>query len=134
MAGSIHMFGCTKMVDTAVMIHQMLAKDRLPSRRGRLLRSKLAGDMACWAAAAILLIFSGMALWPEGVAPYNAQSGRLADRHKPTGYVVATGGVHWLGTDHQGRDVWWPFTSCVAGWSLRKWAVGRRWRSVSRNR
>ena len=30
---------------------------------------------------------------------------RLADRHKAPGYVDVTGGVHWLGTDHQGRDV-----------------------------
>lgn len=46
-----------------------------------------------------------MAIWPEALAPYNSRLGRLADRHKPPGYVDATGGIHWLGTDHQGRDV-----------------------------
>jgi ABC-type dipeptide/oligopeptide/nickel transport system permease subunit len=93
------------MVDTAVMSPQSLAKDRLSRWRERLLHGKLAGNLAFWAAAAVLLIFTGMALWPEALAPYNPRLGRLADRHKPPRYVDATGGVHWLGTDHQGRDV-----------------------------
>lgn len=42
---------------------------------------------------------------PAAAAPYNPRLGRLADRHKPPGYVDATGGVHWPGTDDQGRDV-----------------------------
>lgn len=42
---------------------------------------------------------------PAEVAPYNPGLGRLADRHKPPGYVDATGGGHWLGTDDQDRDV-----------------------------
>lgn len=71
----------------------------------RLLRDKLAGTVAFWAAAAILLGFTVFAVWPEAFTPYNPRLGRLADRHKPPGYVDATGGVHWLGTDHQGRDV-----------------------------
>jgi peptide/nickel transport system permease protein len=82
-----------------------LEKSPLLGWRERLLRGKLAGDIAFYVAAAILLVFTALAVWPEGVAPYNPRLGRLADRHKPPGYVDATGGVHWLGTDHQGRDV-----------------------------
>lgn len=73
--------------------------------KARFRRNKLAGTVAFWAAAAILLGFTVFAVWPEAFAPYNPRLGRLADRHKPPGYVDATGGVHWLGTDHQGRDV-----------------------------
>jgi ABC-type dipeptide/oligopeptide/nickel transport system permease subunit len=73
--------------------------------KARFLRGKLAGSMAFWAAAAILLVFTVFAAWPAAFAPYNPRLGRLADRHKPPGYVDAAGGVHWLGTDHQGRDV-----------------------------
>ena len=93
------------MVDAAVMSPQSLAKDRRSRWRERLLHGKLAGNLAFWAAAVVLLIFTGMAIWPEALAPYNPRLGRVADRHKPPGYVDATGGVHWLGTDHQGRDV-----------------------------
>jgi len=73
--------------------------------KAQFLRGKLAGTVAFWAAAAILLGFTVFAVWPEAFAPYNPRLGRLADRHKPPGYVDATGGVHWFGTDHQGRDV-----------------------------
>jgi peptide/nickel transport system permease protein len=93
------------MVDASVMEPEALGKKRYSAWRKRLLGGKLAGNIAFWAAAAILLAFTGMALWPEAIAPYNPRLGRLADRHKPPGYVDATGGVHWLGTDHQGRDV-----------------------------
>jgi peptide/nickel transport system permease protein len=93
------------MVDAPAMGHETPAKARLSGWRERLFGGRLAGNIAFWAAAAILLVFSAMALWPEAIAPYNPRLGRLADRHKPPGYVDATGGVHWLGTDHQGRDV-----------------------------
>jgi peptide/nickel transport system permease protein len=73
--------------------------------KARVLRGKWAGALAYWGATAILLVFTSFALWPEAFAPYNPRLGRLADRHKPPGYVDAAGGVHWLGTDHQGRDV-----------------------------
>jgi peptide/nickel transport system permease protein len=87
------------------MGHEAPEKDRRSGLWERLSRGKLAANIAFWAAAAILLIFTAMALWPDVMAPYNPRLGRLADRHKPPGYVDATGGVHWLGTDHQGRDV-----------------------------
>jgi ABC-type dipeptide/oligopeptide/nickel transport system permease subunit len=93
------------MVNTSVLDNDAIEKPRLPGLRERLSRGKLAGSFAFWTAAAILLIFTVMAIWPEAVAPYNPRVGRLADRHKPPGYVDGTGGVHWLGTDHQGRDV-----------------------------
>jgi hypothetical protein len=66
----------------------------LPRWKQRLLRQKLAGTIAFWAAAAILLCFTCLAVWPEAMAPYNPRLGRLADRHKPPGYVDAMGGVH----------------------------------------
>jgi peptide/nickel transport system permease protein len=93
------------MVNSSVMDNAAIENRRLPGLRERLWRGKLAGSIAFWAAAAMLLIFTGMAIWPAAMAPYNPRLGRLADRHKPPGYVDATGGVHWLGTDHQGRDV-----------------------------
>jgi peptide/nickel transport system permease protein len=93
------------MVNASVMDNAAIENRRLPGLRERLWRGKLAGSIAFWAAAAMLLIFTGMAIWPAAMAPYNPRLGRLADRHKPPGYVDATGGVHWLGTDHQGRDV-----------------------------
>jgi peptide/nickel transport system permease protein len=93
------------MVDASVVDREILEKDRRSGLWERLSRGKLAANIAFWAAAAILLIFTAMALWPDIMAPYNPRLGRLADRHKPPGYVDATGGVHWLGTDHQGRDV-----------------------------
>jgi peptide/nickel transport system permease protein len=93
------------MVDASIMDHEVLEKDRRSRLWERLSRGKLAANLAFWAAAVILLIFTAMALWPDVMAPYNPRLGRLADRHKPPGYVDATGGVHWLGTDHQGRDV-----------------------------
>jgi peptide/nickel transport system permease protein len=93
------------MVNSSVIDNAAIENRRFPGLRERLWRGKLAGSIAFWAAAAMLLIFTGMAIWPAAMAPYNPRLGRLADRHKPPGYVDATGGVHWLGTDHQGRDV-----------------------------
>jgi peptide/nickel transport system permease protein len=93
------------MVNAPVLHAEVIDKHHLPGWRTRLLRGKLAGHIAFWAAGVILLVFTGLAVWPEAVAPYNPRLGRLADRHKPPGYVDATGSVHWLGTDHQGRDV-----------------------------
>jgi peptide/nickel transport system permease protein len=93
------------MVDSSAMDNEGREKRPLPGLREKLLRGKPAATIAFWGAAAILLVFTGLAMWPEAVAPYNPRSGRLTDRHKPPGYVDATGGVHWLGTDHQGRDV-----------------------------
>ena len=93
------------MVSSSIIDTEELEKPRLLGWRERLLRGKLAGHIAFWTAGAILLVFTALAVWPEAVAPYNPRLGRLADRHKPPGYVDATGRVHWLGTDHQGRDV-----------------------------
>jgi peptide/nickel transport system permease protein len=93
------------MVNGSVAATKDREKYRLLGWPRRLLRGKLAGDIAFWAAGGVLLIFTALAVWPGSVAPYNPRSGRLADRHKPPGYVDATGGAHWLGTDHQGRDV-----------------------------
>jgi peptide/nickel transport system permease protein len=93
------------MVLSSIIDTEEIEKPRRLGWRARLLRGKLAGHIAFWAAGVILLIFTALAVWPEAVAPYNPRLGRLADRHKPPGYVDATGGVHWLGTDHQGRDV-----------------------------
>jgi peptide/nickel transport system permease protein len=61
--------------------------------------------MAFWGAAAVLAFCTLLALVPESFAPFNPRLGRLADRHKPPGYVDVAGETHWLGTDHQGRDV-----------------------------
>jgi ABC-type dipeptide/oligopeptide/nickel transport system permease subunit len=93
------------MISASEMDPELIDKHRLPSFWAQLLRGKLAGNLAFWAAGAILLVFTALAVWPEAVAPYNPRLGRLTDRHKPPGYVDAAGEIHWLGTDHQGRDV-----------------------------
>ncbi|MGE3539209.1 MAG: ABC transporter permease [Candidatus Tectimicrobiota bacterium] len=85
--------------------HETLVKPLWPAWLTLSWRGKLAGNLAFWGAAGVLLLFTILALAPEIVAPYNPRSGRLADRHKAPGYVDAGGGIHWLGTDHQGRDV-----------------------------
>jgi peptide/nickel transport system permease protein len=93
------------MVLSSIIDTEEIEKPRRLGWRAQRLRGKLAGHIVFWTAGVILLIFTALAAWPEAVAPYNPRLGRLADRHKPPGYVDATGGVHWLGTDHQGRDV-----------------------------
>jgi peptide/nickel transport system permease protein len=93
------------MVLSSIIDTEEIEKPRRLGWRAQRLRGKLAGHIVFWTAGVILLIFTALAVWPEAVAPYNPRLGRLADRHKPPGYVDATGGVHWLGTDHQGRDV-----------------------------
>ena len=93
------------MVFSSIIDTEEIEKPRRLGWRAQRLRGKLAGHIVFWTAGVILLIFTALAVWPEAVAPYNPRLGRLADRHKPPGYVDATGRVHWLGTDHQGRDV-----------------------------
>lgn len=85
--------------------HGTLVKPLFPAWLAQRWRGKLAGNLAFLGAAAVLMFFTTLALIPEVFAPYNPRLGRLADRHKQPGYVDANGGTHWLGTDHQGRDV-----------------------------
>lgn len=88
-----------------MMYHDTLVKPLLPAWCAPGWRARLAGGLAFWGAAAVLLLFTGLALAPDLLAPYNPRTGRLSDRHKSPGYIDASGGGHWLGTDHQGRDV-----------------------------
>ncbi len=71
-----------------------------------ILRGRLAGNVAFLVSAALMLLFTFFAIWPQSVAPYDPTVNSLSLRHKPPGFVDANGGVHIMGTDHMGRDVW----------------------------
>jgi peptide/nickel transport system permease protein len=105
MAGWIHVFAYTERDKRILVSNEAIGKPLLPAWWERLWRGKLAGSMAFWVSVAILFLFTTMAMAPAVIAPYNPRQGRLADRHKPPGYIDASSGIHWLGTDHQGRDV-----------------------------
>jgi len=69
-------------------------------------RKPLATNVAFAFSAALLALFTFFAIWPQVVAPYDPTINSLGLRHKPPAYVDANGGMHLLGTDHMGRDVW----------------------------
>jgi len=71
-----------------------------------MLRGRYAGNLAFLLAAAVMLVFICFAIWPQVVAPYDPVVNNLSLRHKPPGFVDAKGGMHLMGTDHMGRDVW----------------------------
>ena len=71
---------------------------RLPGRR--------AGNLAFLCSALVMFVFTCFAIWPQAVAPYDPIVNNLSLRHKPPGFMDAKGGVHIMGTDHMGRDVW----------------------------
>jgi peptide/nickel transport system permease protein len=77
----------------------------IPWKSG-ILRGRLAGDVAFLVSAALMLLFTFFAIWPQSVAPYDPTVNSLSLRHKPPGFVDANGGMHIMGTDHMGRDVW----------------------------
>lgn len=79
---------------------------RTPRFSLNLLRGGLAGNIAFFFSAVILLLFTFFAVWPQSVAPYDPTVNTLSLRHKPPGFVDTDGGLHILGTDHLGRDVW----------------------------
>ncbi len=80
---------------------RVLARGKL-----RLRHRPVVGKVAFLIAAAIMLLVAFCAIWPQSVAPYNPTVNSLSLRHKPPGFVDANGGMHLLGTDHMGRDVW----------------------------
>lgn len=78
----------------------------LRRRRRFRLRGGLAGNLAFVISTAIVLIFTYLALFPQTVTSYDPTINNLSLRHKPPGFVDPQGGVHIMGTDHMGRDVW----------------------------
>lgn len=80
---------------------RLLARSKVGRRR-----RPVVGQAAFFISAAIMLLCAFCAIWPQAVAPYNPTVNSLSLRHKPPGFVDANGGVHLLGTDHMGRDVW----------------------------
>lgn len=70
------------------------------------LRGGMIGNVAFVFSAAILLLFTFFAIWPQSVTSYDPTVNKLSLRHKAPGFVDTDGGLHILGTDHMGRDVW----------------------------
>jgi len=64
------------------------------------------GNVTFLFSAAIVLLFTFFAIWPQSVAPHDPTVNKLSLRHKPPGFVDADGNVYVLGADHMGRDVW----------------------------
>lgn len=57
------------------------------------------------AAMVVLLLTLVVAVTASVLAPYDPEEVRLLDRLQPPGFVDKDGGVHYLGTDHLGRDM-----------------------------
>ena len=57
------------------------------------------------AAMATLLLLIFVAVAAPILAPYGPDEVRLLDRLHPPGFVDGEGGIHYLGTDHLGRDM-----------------------------
>jgi peptide/nickel transport system permease protein len=56
-------------------------------------------------AIAFLLFLVVVAVTAPLLAPFDPEEIRLLDRLQPPGFVDQDGGVHYLGTDHLGRDI-----------------------------
>ena len=71
------------------------------------MRIRSSGDVAFLLSAALLLVFCFFAIWPQALSTYDPTVNNLGLRHKPPGVADNKGGpVHFLGTDHMGRDEW----------------------------
>ena len=80
-----------------------------PKRRFRLKlpgRWGLAGNLAFIISALVIIIFTLFAIFPQLASGYDPTLNALGLRHKEPGFVDADGGLHIMGTDHMGRDVW----------------------------
>lgn len=86
----------------------MAVADRVSPHRWPLswLSEQWVDHVSLFASAGVLLLFAFFALWPQAVTTYNPTLNSLSSRHKPPGFVNKKGGVHTLGTDHMGRDIW----------------------------
>jgi peptide/nickel transport system permease protein len=57
------------------------------------------------AVVTLMVVAALLAPWIAPQNPYDLASLRLGDARRPPGHMGTAGGVHWLGTDAQGRDV-----------------------------
>jgi peptide/nickel transport system permease protein len=53
----------------------------------------------------VVAIAAGAAICAPLVAPFDPYAQEISQRLHPPGWQDAQGGVHWLGTDHLGRDI-----------------------------
>jgi peptide/nickel transport system permease protein len=58
-----------------------------------------------WIPALIIGVIALVAIFAEGLAPYNPEIGVLGDRFRPPAWQAGGSEAHLLGTDHVGRDV-----------------------------
>ena len=82
------------------------ALTRSPRGWRKYIRGALVGNLAFMTSLLIIALFTFFAVFPELIAPFDPTVNSLGLRHKSPAFVDPAGGMHLLGTDHMGRDVW----------------------------
>lgn len=93
-------------LEASLPVSKESPRRRFSRRWRRVFRGALLGNLAFMISLAIIVVFTFFAIFPQTVAPFDPTVNSLGLRHKPPGFVDPNGGLHLLGTDHLGRDVW----------------------------
>ncbi len=93
-------------LEASLPVEKESPRHRFSRRWRRVFRGALLGNLAFMTSMAIIVVFTFFAIFPQTVAPFDPTVNSHGLRHKPPGFVDPNGGLHLLGTDHLGRDVW----------------------------